>query len=46
MKIERLAGFLGQVTKRRWWMPRQLEAMKDVIACEKHRGAGKKALIR
>ena len=27
-------------------MPRQLEAMKDVGACDKVRGAGKHALIR
>ena len=35
----------GQATKRTRWMPRQLEAMKDVGACEKVRGAGKHALI-
>ena len=29
-----------------WWMPRQKEAMKDVVACEMPRGAGKQALIR
>ena len=39
-------GLYGQVTKRTWWMPRQLEAMKDVVACDKSRGAGKQALIR
>jgi hypothetical protein len=27
-------------------MPRRLQAMKDVVACEKLRGAGKRALIR
>ena len=27
-------------------MPRRQEAMKDVVACEKPRGAGKLALIR
>ena len=27
-------------------MPRQYEPMKDVVACEKPRGAGKQALIR
>jgi hypothetical protein len=27
-------------------MPWQLEAMKDVVACDKPRGAGKQALIR
>jgi hypothetical protein len=35
----------GQVNKRIWWMPWQLEAMKDVGACDKVRGAGKRALI-
>src|SRR5258708_25734983 len=29
-----------------WWMPWRLQAMKDVAACEKLRGAGKRALIR
>ena len=29
-----------------WWMPWRLQAMKDVVACEKLRGAGKQALIR
>ena len=38
-------GLYGQATKCRRWMPRQLEAMKDVGACEKVRGAGKHALI-
>jgi hypothetical protein len=27
-------------------MPWQLEAMKDVVVCDKPRGAGKQALIR
>ena len=36
----------GQANKRTRWMPRQQEAMKDVVACEKLRGAGKLALIR
>jgi hypothetical protein len=35
----------GQATKCTRWMPRQLEARKDVGACEKVRGAGKHALI-
>lgn len=43
---EYLAGFLKQVNKRRWWMPWQSKAMKDVEACEKLRGVGKQALIR
>ena len=29
-----------------WWMPRRQEAMKDVVACDMPRGAGKQALIR
>src|SRR5438128_11636612 len=29
-----------------WWMPWRSQAMKDVAACEKLRGAGKRALIR
>ena len=32
----------GQATKRIRWMPWQSEAMKDVVACEKFRGAGNK----
>ena len=32
----------GQANKRMWWMPRRQEAMKDVVACEKPRGAGNK----
>ena len=39
-------GLYGQVNKRVRWMPRQLKAMKDVVACDKPRGAGKQALIR
>ena len=36
----------GQVNKRTRWMPRRQEAMKDVVACDKLRGAGKQAVIR
>ena len=36
----------GQANKRTRWMPGRQEAMKDVVACEKLRGAGKQALIR
>ena len=36
----------GQASKRIRWMPRQLEAMKDVGACDKLRGVGKQTLIR
>ncbi len=28
-----------QANKRTWWMPRQLEAMKDVVVCDKLGGA-------
>jgi hypothetical protein len=33
-----------QANKRTWWMPRQLEAMKDVVVCEMLGGADKQAL--
>ena len=36
----------GQATKCMWWMPWRSQAMKDVAACVKPRGAGKRALIR
>ena len=39
-------GLYGQVNKRIRWMPWQSEAMKDVVACEKLRGGGKRPLIR
>ena len=39
-------GLYGQVNKRTWWMPWQLEAMKDVVGHESPRGAVKQALIR
>ena len=45
-RIIQLLELYGQATKRIRWMPRQLEAMKDVGACDKVRGAGKHALIR
>lgn len=41
-----LAGFLGQMNKRKRWMPWQSKAKKDVAACEKPRGVGRQALIR
>ena len=34
-----LQFFYGQATKGVRWMPRQREAMKDVVSCEKLRGA-------
>jgi hypothetical protein len=42
----RCVRLYGQAEKRIWWMPWQLEAMKDVVACDKPRGAGKRASIR
>ena len=41
-----ILGLYGQVNKCMRWMPRQLEAMKDVAVCDKPRGADKRALIR
>ena len=38
--------FYGQATKGVRWMPRQREAMKDVVNCDKLRGVVKQALIR
>jgi len=32
----------GQVNKRMRWMPRRQEAMKDVVVCDKPRGADNK----
>ena len=39
-------GLYSQATKRIRWMPWESEAMKDVEACDKVRGAGKRAVIR
>ena len=39
-------AILGQANKRIRWMPWQLEAMKDVGACERLRGVGNQTLIR
>ena len=39
-------GLYGQVNKRARWMPRQSEAKKDVVTCEKLRGGGKRPVIR
>ena len=36
----------GQADKGAWWMPKRAEAMKDVVGCDKLRGAAKQALIR
>ncbi len=50
MTLKRLArdslGLYGQVNKRIRWMPWRQQAMKDVVGCEKPRGAVKQALIR
>ena len=35
-----------KVTKGAWWMPRLLEAMKDVLSCDKLRGGANNPLIR
>ena len=35
-----------KLSKGRWWMPRQREAMKGVAGCDKPRGAAEQALIR
>ena len=39
-------GLYGQVIKCIRWMPWQLEAMKDVVTCDKLRGVGKQTLNR
>ena len=41
-----IVSVYGQANKRIRWMPWQLEAMKDVGACEKLRGVGNQTLIR
>jgi hypothetical protein len=41
-----ILGLYGQANKRTWWMPWRQQAMKDVVARDKLRGAGKQALIR
>ena len=42
MRTESALLFLGQIKREKgvWWMPRQQEAMKDVIPCVKPWGAG------
>src|SRR5690606_23356787 len=39
-------GLYDQANKRAWWMPWRQKAMKDVVVCDKPRGADKQALIR
>src|ERR1043165_9863656 len=46
LELHQCSALWGQATKCMWWMPWRLQAMKDVAACEKLRGAGKRALIR
>ena len=41
----RVSDECGQATKGAWWMSRRDEAMKDVVGCDKPRGAAKRALI-
>jgi hypothetical protein len=43
---EKSCEIYGQAIKCIWWMPWRQQAMKDVVACDKPRGAGKQALIR
>ena len=38
--------FCGQVFKSKRWMPWHQEPKKDVVACDKPRGVGKRAVIR
>ena len=35
LRFPRSFKLYGQANKRTWWMPRQLEAMKDVVVCDK-----------
>ncbi len=44
--VTQCSALWDQATKCMWWMPWRSQAMKDVAACEKLRGAGKQALIR
>jgi hypothetical protein len=37
---EALKGLIGQATKGSRWIPWHTEAMKDVVTCDKSRGAG------
>ena len=41
-----MIGNGGQALKGAWWMSWHREATKDAAACEKLRGAGKRASIR
>ena len=43
-RVKSSFNLYDQANKRIWWMPRQLEAMKDVVVCDKLGGAGKQAL--
>ena len=46
IELEECFRLYGQANKRIRWMPRRQEAMKDVVVCDKLRGADKQALIR
>ena len=43
-RVKSSFNLYDQANKRIWWMPRQLEAMKDVVVCEKLGRADKRAL--
>ena len=43
MKSEIFLNFYGQATKGIRWMPWCQKAMKDVVSCDKLRGAAKQA---
>ena len=34
-RVKSSFNLYDQANKRIWWMPRQLEAMKDVVVCDK-----------
>ena len=37
LKKEEIHGLSMKVRKGEWWMPRLIQAMKDVISCDKRR---------
>ena len=43
-RVKSSFNLYDQANKRIWWMPRQLEAMKDVVVCEKLGGGDKQPL--
>ena len=44
-KVQNTINFF-KANKGVWWMPRVYEAMKDVVSCDKLRGAAHKRYIR